>query len=1018
MHALAMSFERVCALIEREQVLAGMERMQPEIRTMVTQLLARFADKQAAPLPVAQEGAALALWGTDTGWKAFLEWHREVGKLARAVEVLLAAVTYQRMTYEWNSSIWALRRARPSEGFYNLGPNPWLWMRDEVASAKPAERDGAREVANRASKAWLTRAALAIVFPDDKTRWTAADEAELRHLDADDSANQWFGVLVAMRDETLDTKKIASVWRIEDAVTAKQLAKLGDGAVAPLRLMRAFEALAEHEHPDALRALAEFSDEAWESLSKVKPSKHSIEALAPMFTRLRPKRTLGLQLARALFDEHVVAEPKLAEALGKSKSVDAQLIAKALADTGAMLPADESWTSPWVAPTKSKAATPAKSAKKVAPAREVKHADKIHWKKGEREELVNEYADQLDAKDEPEREKRCLKEAKAGTVLMLDIHWMRDAAALRTWKAIEPKKWYGQVDDVQTMLARFGLDELDSVIAYVKGRPEVLAGLANVESTRVAPLMARGYALLKKHQATGKAWLDRFPEAAAIGLLRVDPEADKKQRDANEKALAYLSKHHAKIVESVIARAGGGVSTAQLATADAPTLPARKPKLPAFVELARLPRPIRTDGKAALAGDALEEFTQVLKATLPGSNPALVVSPLVDALAQRYTPESLARYAWSLFRQWLFADAPPKDKWALYAVGKFPADDHARALGRLARVWAPKGNSSRAQEAVESLATMRTQTALIEIYDISRKVQSKALKARAETVFETVASQLGISPEELADRLVPELSEQDLTFDDARVEFDGKLEPRLATAPAKDSDDAKRFKELQKLCRGVARGQLARLEQAMAEGHRMPFEHFAEVYQMHSLIRHLSRGLLWGAYRDSELVAFALDDDGPVDIRGKPIELPLDARYGVVHPAELAEVDRAKWTKRFTDQPFPQLAREVFTATTVADVQKKLAKFRNRTVQTAELLGLQRRGWRRGESPQGGMYYTMQRDGDGWSAELAFNPGIYLGSPTEAATQVLEAVVFQAIGAPPASILSDIQRDIAQLAPR
>jgi hypothetical protein len=435
----------------------------------------------------------------------------------------------------------------------------------------------------------------------------------------------------------------------------------------------------------------------------------------------------------------------------------------------------------------------------------------------------------------------------------------------------------------------------------------------------------------------------------------------------------------------------------------------KKPKLPAFIQVARLPRPIRNDGKAALAGAELEELVQLLKGTL------LDGPPVIEPIAQRYTPASLARFAWSLFRQWLFASGPPKEKWAHYAVGKFPDDDHARSLGKLARRWAPGGNPTRAQEAVEVLALMRTQTALVEIYDISKKVQSKALKARAETVFETVAEQLGISGEELADRLVPELSEPDLTFGDARVEFDGKLEPTLATPPAKDSDDAKRFKELQKLCRSVSRGQLKRLEQAMAEGHRMPFEHFAEVYLMHSLIRHLARGLVWGCYRDGALeLAFGIDD-GAIDLKGKPLELPLDARYGVVHPVELSDKDRAAWAKRIGPQPFPQLEREVFAVVTPGELQKQLKKHAGRTVQTAQLLGLQTRGWRRGDAEHRGSYFTMHRDGDGWSAELAFNPGIYLGRPTEEPTQILEAIAFRATGKPPAAILSDLQRDLASL---
>ena len=238
----------------------------------------------------------------------------------------------------------------------------------------------------------------------------------------------------------------------------------------------------------------------------------------------------------------------------------------------------------------------------------------------------------------------------------------------------------------------------------------------------------------------------------------------------------------------------------------------------------------------------------------------------------------------------------------------------------------------------------------------------------------------------------------------------------VAALPATDADDAKRWKELKRLCGTVARGQFARLELSMAEAHRMPFGHFAEIYLMHSLIRNLSGSLLWAAYRDdARLFAFAVEDGGGVGVHGKPIELPVDARYGVVHPAELADKEREAWTKRFAVQPFEQLARAVFAASTAADCQKKLAKYVGRTVPTAGLLGLQRRGWSRGDSPQGGDYHTIQRAGRGWSAELAFMPGIHLGQPTEEQNQVLEAVVFRAETPPPIAILSDIQRDLAKL---
>jgi hypothetical protein len=301
-------------------------------------------------------------------------------------------------------------------------------------------------------------------------------------------------------------------------------------------------------------------------------------------------------------------------------------------------------------------------------------------------------------------------------------------------------------------------------------------------------------------------------------------------------------------------------------------------------------------------------------------------------------------------------------------------------------------------------------------------VQSKALRARAETVFESVAKSLGLGADELADRLVPELSESDLTFGDLRAELDTQLVPKLVAADGtvadkpRDADDAKRWRELEKTCKTVARTQIGRLEQMMAAGHHMPYAHFSEIYLMHSLIRNLARAFLWGAYRDGKLERMFAIADGPVDLEGAPIELAIDGQYGVVHPVELTADDRKAWAKRLPSQPFEQLARAVFPADNAAVVSLLLAGWIGRMVRTAGLLELQRGGWRRGESPQGGRYYTIERRGAGWSAELGFTPGIYLGNPHEEPTQTLEAVAFFAEPTVPAAVLSEIQRDVRGLA--
>jgi hypothetical protein len=239
------------------------------------------------------------------------------------------------------------------------------------------------------------------------------------------------------------------------------------------------------------------------------------------------------------------------------------------------------------------------------------------------------------------------------------------------------------------------------------------------------------------------------------------------------------------------------------------------------------------------------------------------------------------------------------------------------------------------------------------------------------------------------------------------------LVPTLAIVP--EGDDLARWKKLEKLCKQVARTQLARLEDNMASAHRMAFLHFAEVYLMHSLIRHLTSSLVWGAYHDGALsFAFAVTADGnPVDLAGKSRQLPSDASYGIVHPIELTANERAAWRERIGEQPFEQLARVVHDASDARDCERKLSAILHRNVPTASLLALQRRGWRRGDSPQGGCYYSIERAGAGWTAMIQFEPGIYLGAPAEQPIQSLQGLLVT--GDAPKAVLSELQRDVFAL---
>ncbi|MCQ0014009.1 DUF4132 domain-containing protein [Actinomadura madurae] len=240
------------------------------------------------------------------------------------------------------------------------------------------------------------------------------------------------------------------------------------------------------------------------------------------------------------------------------------------------------------------------------------------------------------------------------------------------------------------------------------------------------------------------------------------------------------------------------------------------------------------------------------------------------------------------------------------------------------------GGYGRAVHGLGVLAEIGGDVALTHISGIARKSKHKGLRAEAERRLEAVAKRERLTPDQLADRLVPRFgldSAGTLTLDYGPrrfvVGFDEQLRPTVAdengrprtSLPkpgAKDDPDLapaahKRFAELKKDVRAVASGEVARLESSMVMGRAWTRAEFAEFLVGHPLMWHLARRLVWlsgdRAFRIAEDRTFAdLDDDA--------VELPEAATVQIAHPLRLGD-SLGAWSELFADyeilQPFPQL---------------------------------------------------------------------------------------------------------------
>ncbi len=614
----------------------------------------------------------------------------------------------------------------------------------------------------------------------------------------------------------------------------------------------------------------------------------------------------------------------------------------------------------------------------------------------------------------------CLKAGTKVPVYHLDS--LTDTRALSTWNTLSGRQWEEPWQGLAPLAARFGLDGLPGFLAFAEGHLHAaVTELVRFDTPRVAGVMAQALAGSKSRKLAG-AWMRKFPRAALLGLIPSAVGPAGKARAEAEDALRWLATWLPRQDVDEVASVLGVLEAVNWVLDFDPLLlvPRKIPPLPGYLEPESLPRPLLKSGRA-LPLEAVRHLLTML-AFSPQSPPYAGLAQCKEVCS----PDSLEEFAWEVYALWHSAGGPPKEKWAFWALGHLGADECARRLAPLIRSWPQEQLFSRAEMGLDVLAAIGTDVALMNVYQMSQKLKSKALQQRAAAKLEEIAERRGLSSLELADRLVGDL---DLDPDGScrldfgprafLVVFDQQLRPALRDESGKavkdlpkpsGSDDRElaaralaRWKALKKDVKTLAQGQLLRLELAMASRRRWPASDWSQFLLQHPLLVHLVRGLLWGIYSPDGrlLTCFRVAEDSSLaGLDDTPLELDSPGMVGLPHPLELTAEQLASWSDLFSDyqilQPFPQLGRPTYRLTQQELAGTELTRQRGRVVHPGKIANLESRGWRRGETWDGGVCAEMLRPmGEGRWAHLEFRDGLYLGALHESGDQTLDKVVVK-----------------------
>lgn len=558
--------------------------------------------------------------------------------------------------------------------------------------------------------------------------------------------------------------------------------------------------------------------------------------------------------------------------------------------------------------------------------------------------------------------------------------------------------WNRDSQPVGLALALFGAPVFERMVAEGLSlpRPEKAALLASrVSGPGAVGGMLRIAAADSESSPVAHAWLAAHPAAVAAydghpaaegarhhvvlaDVARAHAAADPAYAPVHPVAAAVAARTHELAAMPPLDADGlpAWWTSAVAAEAETPVTVKVAKKLPAATPALVLR--IGEDGAAARVEGSLAE--QVVVSAL-SSDPAEGPRPLVAAVAERVRPVDRDEAGGIVLRSWLGAGAPTRDARLLVAAGFLGADGVVAEVATQVNRWVRDRDTKRAVLGLEVLAAAGSPASLQALAGVAATSRAKKLKEEAEGWLERLAARAGLTPDELADRVVPDLGldargVRVLDYGERRfrvalggdgkpvvhaLDADGRPTGKAGVTlpPSRGTDDPDRvdeakdaFKQLRTQFADVVKIQTARLEHALVTGRSWSADDHAAFVLRHPVMSTLARPLVWRVEGPDGVTHVRVDEGDYLTVDEDPFSPPPGAVLALAHPLEVTADERAAWEQHLADHdlqpPVEQLGRDVH-GLPAGQGGVDLADLPAGTLPPTTLLGVvQKLGWRRG----------------------------------------------------------------------
>ncbi|WP_433743877.1 DUF4132 domain-containing protein [Paenibacillus amylolyticus] len=417
-----------------------------------------------------------------------------------------------------------------------------------------------------------------------------------------------------------------------------------------------------------------------------------------------------------------------------------------------------------------------------------------------------------------------------------------------------------------------------------------------------------------------------------------------------------------------------------------------------WLSLKDLPSLIRTEDNQPV-DDRIKLYTLV-QSLDHTSGPNERLNELRDYVSEA----SLARFASELLQVWIQEGAPAKEKWVMYVSALFGDIQIVNILAPQIKEWTENSRGAIAADAVKVLAYLKDPSALMAIDKIKRGVKNRQVKGAAEEALQLAADNMGLTSEQLEDRLVTTLGFDEkgtmqLSYGERSflIKVNGDLQVvvlneetgksvKSLPAPAQ-KDDAElaaqskaRFTQLKKDLKSMVNIQAQRLEESLSKQRLWSADEWKALFVQNVIMQKFAVGLIWGTYEDGALIStFRYMEDGTFNsVDEDEVDLPSGAQVGLIHPLELDQVTLEGWTTQLEDyeikQPFEQLNREIHQPEDEDKTKNEYDRLPESDFSpTSFPKALEKYGWIKGPAQDGGWYHEFYKEYGDLVAELRFS---------------------------------------------